>query len=118
MELISSVSELLLLISRLENQPISYHAKLVKGIGNYFYNFEPSEIDEVYVKKTEVYFNSLYKQMKSEGYDPDINEEVRMALGTLSAQCKKINIRDYSGEYFGTYKLLGEALIKIGNLMT
>ena len=51
MELISTLRELIAQISSVENQPILGHAKLVKGIGNYFYKFKPSEIDEVYVQK-------------------------------------------------------------------
>lgn len=117
MELISTLKELLTQISRVENQSINSQAKLVVGIGNYFYKTKPSKIDEVYVQKTEGYFDELFQKMKMEGYDPDLTEEIRKALGNVSAQCKKIEIKDYSGDYFGMYKLIGEALMKIGELM-
>jgi len=117
MEFISSVTDLLAEIARLETQPFVNHSSLIKGIGNYFFNYEPSQIDDIYIQKIEPYFNDLYKQMAEKGERPDITNATLSVLGTISTQCKKIQKDNLDTEYFITYKLLGEALKNLGELL-
>ena len=117
MELISSVTELLEEMGRLEGQPIAKHSGFVKGIGNYFKEYRPSQIDEIYVQMLEQYFNSLYTQIADNDEKPEITSAVLSILGTISHQCKKIEKDTLDIEYFITFKPLGDALTNLGELL-